>query len=177
MASKKDTKAEEKPPPEYVFLLYRGLAMGSSGKLFHRYAELGADWRTKPSDPDDEKRVRLYDKPLSRYGNVGGIYRIEKGKTEGTVIPSTSTLDGVWPLKDQVMQWQAADDMARAEKQRVASEKHWKGRKLYLEALEPVRLAYHKLPFNQRPAFLMAVGRAVTSNKPLLSRKDEDDDE
>jgi hypothetical protein len=169
VAAKKSTPEGEAEEKDVLYLLYRGAFVGTDKKTHHLYINVGASWRTKPCDPNSRELQLTFKKALGYGGaTVGGIYHV---KTEpgnpNTVYTKSAALDGMWPIKQDVIDWQSREDMARAERTRLSAEASWRKRKIHLEVLEPLRKAYHRLPFNQQPAFLMAIGRAVTSTKPL----------
>lgn len=78
---------------------------------------------------------------------------------------------------EAVARLQPLDDGAKLRLALLKDQKRQKGRKLYLERLEPVRLAYHRLGPTERAVLVAKVVAAISSPRPLVARKDLEDED
>ncbi len=183
MTAKKTTIAPAKPAAPAVVhpkvaLLYLGSFITQKSEQAFRWCEMPAGWREKPPALDDKVKMRVYVKHPSTRPRAGNVYTFDyPEKDPSSLFLNTARYLGMFPVEAEVARLQALDDAARSQWELLRSEKRQKGRKIYLEVLEPLRLAYWSMGPTERGVLVSKVVRALTGRKALRAGKGGYDDE
>lgn len=142
---------------EQAELVYAGQRLGTGGKTFHLYYEVGKEGR--------EDNAMTFAKSLTRNPSVGAIhtFKLKRDGNNTTVYTRGKDMEPVYlkaSVSSLVLEWQVADRAASLEKQERAMEK--RDRPQVLERhLDALRQACHALPPAQRRAFILYVAEVL----------------
>jgi len=158
-----------------VTMLYLGQYVGLEGKVLYRWCTLPEDWRMY------EDRVVVVDEGVLRVFSVkpsmaraGSVYTFEyPADKPSSIFTNSARYQGLFPNRSEVARLQVLDDAAKLDLECQRAEKRGKSRKVYLEILEPLRLAYWKMGPTERMVMVAKVVNAITGHRMLRATKED----